>query len=62
MLPLFDHSASKKNQSFKHHKQQEAYITNDQYEETLEKRKACIVPGRITYSEATKFGKNICVT
>ena len=45
MLPLFDHSASKKTQSFKHHKQPEAYITNDQYEEPLEKRKAMYSTG-----------------
>ena len=34
---------------------------NEQYEEPTEQRKARIVPGRRTYSEATKFGKKICV-
>ena len=60
MLPSFDHATSKrrhKKQSIKHNKQSEAYITNEQYEETLEQKKARIVPGRRTYSEATKLGK-----
>ena len=34
---------------------------NEQYEEPTEQRKARIVPGRRTYSEATKFGKKIFV-
>ena len=37
------------------------YITNDQYEEAFEQREVRIAPGRRTYSEATKFGKKICV-
>ena len=60
----FDHTSSKrrqKKQSPKHNKQPEAYITNNQYEEPLLQRKVRIVPGRITYLEATKFGKKICV-
>ena len=60
----FDHTSSKrrqKKQSPKHNKQPEAYITNNQYEEPLVQKKAHIVPGRRTYSEATKFGKKICV-
>ena len=64
MSPSFDYATSKKRQkkqSTKHNKQPEAYITNEQYEETLEKRKARIVLRRRTYSEATKFGKDICV-
>ena len=64
MSPSFDHAPSKKRQkkhSTKYNKQPEAYITNKQYEEPLEQRKARIVPGRRTYSEATKFGKKICV-
>ena len=36
-------------------------ITNNQYEEPLIQRKARIVPGRRTYLEATRFGKEICV-
>ena len=50
-----------KKQSIKHNKQPEANITNEKYEEPLEQKKAHIVPGRRTYSEATKFGKKICV-
>ena len=50
----------KKKQSTKRNKQPEAYITDEQYEEPLEQREARIVPGR-AYSEATKFGKKICV-
>ena len=53
MLPSFYHAPSKrrqKKQSTKHNKQPEAYITNYQYE-----------IGRRTHSEATKFGKKICV-
>ena len=64
MSPSFDHTPSKrrqKKQSPKHNKQPEAYITNNQYEEPLLQRKVRIVPGRITYLEATKFGKKICV-
>ena len=64
MSPSFDHTPSKrrqKKQSPKHNKQPEAYITNNQYEEPLVQKKAHIVPGRRTYSEATKFGKKICV-
>ena len=64
MSPSFDHTSSKrrqKKQSPKHNKQPEAYITNNQYEEPLVQKKAHIVPGRRTYSEATKFGKKICV-
>ena len=64
MLPSFDHVISKrrqKKQSIKQHKQPEAYITNDQYEEPLEQGKASIVPVRRTFSEATKCGKKICV-
>ena len=49
----------KKKQSPKHNKQPEAYITNNQCEEPLEQRRAGIVPGRRTYSEATKFGTKI---
>ena len=66
--PSFDHTPSKRRQKSshlsqlpKHNKQTEAYITNNQYEEPLVQRKARIVPGRRTYSEATKFGKKICV-
>ena len=66
--PSFDHTPSKRRQKSshlsqlpKHNKQPEAYITNNQYEETLVQRKARIVPGSRTYSEATKFGKKICV-
>ena len=40
-------------------KQPEVYITNKQYEEPLEQRKAHIVLGMRTYSEATKFRKKI---
>ena len=64
MLPSFYHAPSKirqKKQSNKHNKQPEAYITNEQNEEGLEQRKTRIVQGRETYSEATKFGKKICV-
>ena len=64
MSPSFDYAPSKrrqKKQSTKHNKQPEAYITNNQYEEPLVQKKAHIVPGRRTYSEATKFGKKICV-
>ena len=64
MLSLFDHALSKrrqKNQTVKHSKQPEANITSEQYEESLEQRKARIVPSRRTYSEATKFGKKVCV-
>ena len=51
----------KKKQSPRHNKQPEAYITNNQYKKPLVRRKTRIVPGRRTYSEATKFGKKICV-
>ena len=64
MLSLFDHALSKrrqKNQTVKHSKQPEANITSEQYEESLEQRKARIVPSGRTYSEATKFGKKVCV-
>ena len=64
-LPSFYHAPSKrrqKKQSTKHNKQPQAYITNEQYEEPLELRKARIVPGRRKYSEVTKFGKKICLT
>ena len=64
MSPSFDHAPSKrgyKKQSTKHSKQPEAYITNEQFKEPREQRKAQIVPGRRTYSKATKFGKKICV-
>ena len=64
MSPSLDDTPSKrrqKKQSPKHNKQPEAYITNNQYEEPLVQKKAHIVPGRRTYSEATKFGKKICV-
>ena len=64
MSPSFDYASSKRRQkkhSTKHNKQPEAYITSNQYEEPLVQRKALIVPGRITYLEATKFGKKICV-
>ena len=64
MSPSFDHAPSKrrqKKQSAKHNKQPEASITNEQYEEPLEQRKARVVPGRRTYSEAAKIGKKICV-
>ena len=42
-------------------KQPETDITNEQYEEPLEQRKAHIVPRRRTYLEVTKFRKKICV-
>ena len=64
MSPSSDHAPSKrrqKKQSTKHDIQPEAYITNKEYEKPLEQRKACVVLGRRTYSEATKFGKKICV-
>ena len=64
MSPSLGDTPSKrrqKKQSPKHNKQPEAYITNNQYEEPLVQKKAHIVPGRRTYSEATKFGKKICV-
>ena len=64
MSPSFDHTPSKrrqKKQSPKHNKQPEAYTTNSQYEEPLVQRITHIVPGRRTYSQATKFGKKICV-
>ena len=51
----------KKKQSPRRNKQPEAYIINNQYEEPLAQRKTRIGPGRRTYSEATKFGKKICV-
>ena len=63
-MSSFDHSPSErkqKKQSAKHNKQPEACITSEQYEELLEQRKARLVPGRRTYSEATKLGKKICV-
>ena len=64
MSPSFDHTTSErrqKKQSTKHNKEPEAYITKNQYEEPLVQRKARIVPGKITYLEATKFGKKNCV-
>ena len=64
MLPSFYHAPSKrrqKKQSTKYNKLQEAYITNEQYEEPLEQKKSRIVPGRSTYLDATKSGKKICV-
>ena len=64
MLSSFYHAPTKrrqKKQSTKHNKQPEACITNEQYEKPLEQKKARIVPGRRTYSEANKFGKKICV-
>ena len=50
-----------KKQPTKHQKQPEAYITNDQYEESPEQRKGRAVPVKTTYSEANKFGKKTCV-
>ena len=64
MSTFFDHTPSKrrqKKQSPKYNKQPEDYITNNQYKELFVQRKAHIAPGRRTYSEATKFGKKICV-
>ena len=52
MSPSFDHATSKrrqKKQSTKHNKQPETYITNEQYEEPLEQRKARIIPGSRRY-------------
>ena len=46
----------KKKQLSKHNKQPNGYITNNQYGERTEQRKASIVPGRRTCLEATKFG------
>ena len=40
---------NRKKKSTKHQKQPEPYITNDQYEEPLEQRKAFIVPVKSTY-------------
>lgn len=48
-----------KKQPTKHQKQPEAYITNEQYEESSEQRKGRAVPVKRTYSEANKFGKKI---
>ena len=50
-----------KKQSIKHNKQPEASITNGQYKETTEQRKARVVQDRRTYSEVTKSGKKIYV-
>ena len=50
-----------KKQPTKHQKQPEAYITNDQYEESSEQRKRRAVPVKRTYSEANKFRKKTCV-
>ena len=64
MLPSFDRTPIKrrqKKQSTKYNKQLRANITSNQYEEPLVQKKACIVPDRRTYVEATKFGKKICV-
>ena len=64
MISLFDRAASKRTQKTlltKRHKQPKAHITNYQYEESLEQRKALVVPGRKTCSVATKFGKKNCV-
>ena len=64
MLPSFDRASSKRRQkwqSTKHNKQPQPYITNEQYEVSLEQRKVRIVSGRRTYSEATKFGQKNCV-
>ena len=63
MLRSFDLAISERrqeNQSTKHQKEPEPYITNNQYEEPLEQRKTGIVPGKRTYSEASKFRKKIC--
>ena len=63
-VPLSYHAPSKrrqKEQSTKHNKQKEAYVTNEQYAEPLEQKNANIVSGRRTYSEATKFGIKILV-
>ena len=63
-LPSFDRTSIKrrqKKQSTKHNKQPGANITNNQYEESLVQKKACKVPGRRTYEEATNFGKKICI-
>ena len=62
--PSFDHAIStikEKKQLTKHHKQPEAYITNNQCEEPLEQKNTLTVPGKITYAEAIKFEKNNCV-
>ena len=51
MFPSFDHVSSKgrqKEQSTKYNKQPEAYITNKQYEEPIEQKKARITPDRRT--------------
>ena len=58
VLLSFDHVPNKrrqKKQSAKHNKQPKAYITDEQYEEPLEQRKALITLGRRKYSTATKF-------
>ena len=52
ILLSFNHATSKgkqKKKSTKHQKQPEPYITNEQYEESLEQRKAFIVPVKTTY-------------
>ena len=57
MLCSFRHATSKyrqKKQSNKQHKQSEVYITNDQYEEPLEQRKARILE--------RKFASSVIVT
>ena len=61
ILLSFSHATSKRKQkkkSTKHQKQTEPYITNDQYEEPLEQRKAFIVPVKSTYGlffDCSKF-------
>ena len=60
ILPSFDHCTSRrrqKGQSAKHHRQPEAYITNNQHEE--QQNNGRIVPGKRTYVEATKISKEI---
>ena len=57
MLCSFRHATSKyrqKKQSTKQHKQSEVYITNDQYEEPLEQRKARMLE--------RKFASSVIVT
>ena len=62
MLPSSDYATNKRRQEKQStNKQPDAYITNEQYEEPFKQKKERIVPGRRTYSEATKFGKKICV-
>ena len=61
ILPSFNHPISKrrqKEQSTKHHKQPEAYITNNQHEDPFQQNSSRMVPGKLE----RKFASSVIAT